>query len=86
MTLAIPLTEGNNLHKRMKSVATEREKIRARERDRLNRPKDKVSLRQEPKEFMRRIVDRLKLGDWLGTESAKKQLVMAGPSEVQGNQ
>jgi tight adherence protein C len=78
LTLAIPLTEGNNLHKRMKSVATEREKIRARERDRLNRPKDKVSLRQEPKEFMRRIVDRLKLGDWLGTESAKKQLVMAG--------
>jgi tight adherence protein C len=78
LTLAIPLTEGNSLHKRMKSVATEREKIRARERDRLNRPKDKVSLRQEPKEFMRRIVDQLKLGDWLGTESAKKQLVMAG--------
>jgi len=78
LTLAIPLTEGNGLHKRMKSVATEREKIRARERDRLNRPKDKVSLRQEPKEFMRRIVDQLKLGDWLGTESAKKQLMMAG--------
>lgn len=78
LTLAIPLTEGNALQKRMKSVAVEREKIRARERDRLNRPKDKVSLRQEPKEFMRRIVDQLKLGDWLGTESAKKQLVMAG--------
>jgi tight adherence protein C len=78
LTVAIPLTEGNSLHKRMKSVATEREKIRARERERLTRQKDKVTLRQEPKEFMRRIVDRFKLGDWLGTETAKKQLVMAG--------
>jgi tight adherence protein C len=77
-TLAIPLTEGNTLNKRMKSVASEREKIRARERERLNRSKDKVTLRQEPKQFMRRIVDRFKLGDWLGTESAKKQLTMAG--------
>jgi len=78
LTIAIPLTEGNSLHKRMKSVATEREKIRARERERLGRQKDRVSLRQEPKEFMRRIVDQLKLGDWLGTETAKKQLAMAG--------
>ena len=74
----MPLTEGNTLGKRMKNVATEREKIRARERDRLNRQRDKVSLRPEPKEFMRRIVDRFKLGDWLGTETAKKQLAMAG--------
>ncbi len=78
LTLAMPLFEGNTLDKRMKSVATERDKIRARERDRLSRQKDKVSLRQEPKQFMRDIVDRFKLGDWLGTESAKKQLAMAG--------
>ncbi len=78
ITVAIPLTEGSHLQKRMKSVATERDKIRARERERLNRQKEKVSLRHEPKEFMRRIVDRFKLGDWLGTESAKKQLIMAG--------
>jgi len=78
LTIAIPLTEGSNLQKRMKSVATEREKIRARERERLSRQSDRVSLRQEPKEFMRRIVDQFKLGDWLGTETAKKQLAMAG--------
>lgn len=78
LTIAIPLTEGSNLQKRMKNVATEREKIRARERDRLNRQGDRVSLRQEPKEFMRRIVQQFKLGDWLGTETAKKQLAMAG--------
>ena len=78
LTIAIPLTEGNNLQKRMKNVATEREKIRARERDRLNRQNEKVSLRQEPKAYMRRVVERFKLGDWLGTENAKKQLAMAG--------
>jgi tight adherence protein C len=78
LTLAIPLTEGNALDKRMKSVASEREKLRARERERLARGKDKASLRQEPKEFMKRIVEQFKLGDWLGTETAKKQLAMAG--------
>jgi tight adherence protein C len=78
LTIAIPLTEGSNLQKRMKNVATEREKIRARERDRLNRQGDRASLRQEPKEFMRRIVQQFKLGDWLGTETAKHQLAMAG--------
>lgn len=78
LTLAMPLLEGNDLSKRMKSVAVERDKIRARERERLNRQKDKVTLRQEPKAYMRRIVDQLKLNDWLGTENAKKQLTMAG--------
>jgi len=78
LTIAIPLTEGSNLQKRMKNVATEREKIRARERERLNRQTDRVSLRQEPKAFMRRVVQQSKLGDWLGTETAKNQLSMAG--------
>ncbi|PZU94296.1 MAG: type II secretion system protein [Chelatococcus sp.] len=78
LTIAIPLTEGSSLQKRMKSVSVERDKIRAREREKLSRQKDKVSLRPEPKEYMRRIVTRFKLGDWLGTETAKKQLTMAG--------
>ncbi|PZN99165.1 MAG: type II secretion system protein [Hyphomicrobiales bacterium] len=78
LTIAIPLTEGSSLQKRMKSVAVERDKIRARERERLSRQGDRVSLRQEPKEFMRRVVHQFKLGDWLGTETAKKQLAMAG--------
>ncbi|MEN5084614.1 type II secretion system F family protein [Bosea sp. TWI1241] len=76
--VATPLVEGNALGKRMKSVSVERDKIRARERERLSRQSDRVSLRQEPKEFMRSIVERFKLGDWLGTETAKKQLAMAG--------
>lgn len=78
LTIAIPLTEGNTLNKRMKSVATERDKIRAREREKLSRQNDRVNLRPEPKAYMRRIVEQFKLGDWLGTENAKLRLAMAG--------
>lgn len=78
VTVATPMLAGSNLNKRMKNVAIERDKIRARERERLIRQRDKATLRQEPKEYMRAIVDRFKLGDWLNTEHAKKQLAMAG--------
>jgi tight adherence protein C len=78
MTVALPLFEGDGLNKRMKTVAVERDAIRARERDRLARQKEKISLRQEPKAFMRNIVEQFKLGDWLGTENAKRQLASAG--------
>lgn len=76
-TIAMPLLDSNALAKRMKSVATERERIRMRERERLARG-EKVSLRYEPKAFMKRIVDRFSLSQWLGTETAKQQLWMAG--------
>ena len=78
LTLAVPLLEGNTLNKRMKAVAHERERIRARERERMLKGQQKVSLRQEPKAYMKQIVDRFKLGDWLGTETAKDKLVKAG--------
>lgn len=76
LTVALPMVEGDQLKKRMKSVAIERERIRARERDRLGG--EKVSLRTSPKAYMKEVVDRYKLSDWLGTETAKLQLVRAG--------
>jgi tight adherence protein C len=77
-TLATPFTEASSLGKRMKAVATERERIRARERERLARAQQRPTLRQEPKAFMRQIVNQFRLGEWLGTETAKQKLVMAG--------
>jgi tight adherence protein C len=77
-TLATPLVEGNSLQKRMKSVASERERIRQRERERLAKAQQRPSLRQEPKAYMRQVVDRFKLGNWLGTDTAKLKLTMAG--------
>ena len=47
-TLVMPLFAGENLSKRMKAVANERERIRQRERERLGKT-EKVSLRQSPK-------------------------------------
>jgi tight adherence protein C len=75
-TLAQPFLEPDRLDKRMKAVGRERERIRQRERERLNGPK--ASLRQEPKAYMKSVVERFRLGDWLGTETAKAQLAMAG--------
>ncbi len=77
ITIALPLVEGDVLGRRMKAVAIERDRIRARERERLNKGA-KVSLRQEPKVYMKRVVEQFKLGEWLGTETAKQKLQMAG--------
>jgi tight adherence protein C len=76
-SVALPLVASDNLDKRMKAVAVERERIRSRERDRLASA-GKGTLRQRPGEKIRNIVERYKLGDWLGTETAKLQLLQAG--------
>jgi tight adherence protein C len=77
-TVAMPFLEGDDLSKRMKAVAVERDRIRARERERLTGGQGRGSLRHEPKAYMKQVVDRFKLGDWLGTETSKRQLLMAG--------
>jgi tight adherence protein C len=74
-TLVQPLLEPDRLGKRMKAVREERERIRQRER---NRGDAKVTLRQEPKAYMKRVVERFRLGEWLATETAKSLLVRAG--------
>jgi tight adherence protein C len=77
MTLAMPLLAGDNLNKRLKSVAIEREKIRARERERMARG-EKVSLRQSPKQYMKTVVDQFNLVKWVGQEEARDKLLQAG--------
>ena len=76
-TLIMPLFAGEELAKRMKAVASERERIRQRERDRLSAP-EKVSLRQAPKQLVAKIVDDFNLGKWLAQEAARDKLIMAG--------
>ena len=78
LTVAMPLLEGDTLGKRMKSVSSERDRNRERERERLNASKNKGSLRQEPKVLMKKIVERLSLSSWLGTDKARLQLSQAG--------
>ncbi|HYS49610.1 MAG TPA: type II secretion system F family protein [Xanthobacteraceae bacterium] len=77
ITLAMPLLAGDNLDRRLKAVALEREKIRQRERERMTRG-EKVSLRKSPKQYMKTIVDQFNLAKWVGQEEARAKLVQAG--------
>src|ERR1700674_6067790 len=76
-TLIMPLFAGEGLAKRMKAVASERERIRQRERDRLIKT-EKVSLRQSPKQLVSRVVEDFNLTKWLAQEAARDKLIMAG--------
>jgi tight adherence protein C len=77
LTLTMPLLVPDPLGKRMRAVALEREKIRARERERMMQA-SKVSLRQSPRLYMKRAVDNFNLSKWFGQETARSLLVQAG--------
>jgi tight adherence protein C len=77
LTLAMPLLGGDELEKRMAAVASEREKIRQRERERLARG-EKASLRTSPKQYMQTVVEKFKLSDWVGQEAVRAKLIEAG--------
>ena len=76
-TLVLPILVTDGLGKRMKAVADERERIKQRERDRLNRT-EKVTLRQSPKQLVQKVVEDFNLGKWLAQEAARQKLVQAG--------
>ena len=78
LTFAMPYAFGDSLNARMKAVAVEREKIRARERERMAQQSQKINLRQSPKESIKAIVDRFNLTKWVGQEEARLKLVQAG--------
>ena len=75
LTVLQPLVETDLLAKRMKLVSDEREQIRMRERERLT---SRGTLRSEPKAYMKRVVEQFNLARWLGTDTAKAKLTLAG--------
>jgi tight adherence protein C len=77
-TAALPWLQPDTLNRRIKAVSTERERIRARERERLLSAQSKSTLRVKPGGLAKRLVDGLSLTTWLNTETAKTQLAMAG--------
>ena len=77
-TLAQPYFERDRLAARIKAVALEREKIRARERARLANEQKRAKLRSEPKAYMRQIVDSFNLRNALADENTLAKLRMAG--------
>ena len=77
LTLTMPLLVPDPLGKRMRAVALEREKIRARERERMMQA-GKATLRRSPRAYMKRAVDNFNLSKWFGQETARSLLVQAG--------
>ncbi len=77
-TVSQPLFERDKLTARIKSVALEREEIRARERARMAAEAKRASLRKEPKAFMRKIVDQFNLRKALADDKTVNKLRMAG--------
>jgi len=77
-TLLQPLLEPDRLKQRMKLVGEEREQLRLRERERLSNAAAKANLRVAPKAYMKNVVGQFNLSRWLGTETARQQLLMAG--------
>ncbi len=77
-TLGQTFFERDRLAARIKSVAIEREKIRARERAKMTTQVERVSLRNEPKAYMRQIVERFNLRKALADDGTVNRLNMAG--------
>jgi tight adherence protein C len=73
-----PYVFRDTLAERMKKVEGERERIRQRERARLDAEKSKVSLRVEPKRLFRAIVDRFNLAKQAEDGEIARKLSMAG--------
>ncbi len=69
---------GDQLDARMKYVSTEREKMRAQRLAQLAEEDSHARLRNQPKGFMKQIVEQLNLRKLLETKSTQEQLKMAG--------
>ena len=79
MTLLLPYFQRNPLKNRMKSVALEREALRARERARMANDKERgISLRHQQKAGIRDFVEKLDLRRALADEKTVASLRQAG--------
>ena len=81
MTVAMPMLTTNKLGNRMKSVALERDQIRARERARMAAEKkdgERVRVRKEPGAVLKNFVEKLNLKTALADENTEAMLIHAG--------
>lgn len=78
LAVSWPYIFRDTLAERMRKVESERERIRKRERTRLNAEKGKVSLRAEPKRLYKAIVDRFNLAKQAEDGAIVRKLNMAG--------
>lgn len=85
ITLAMPLMVSDKLKSRLKYVSTEREVLRQRHREMLEKEKNNAKLRSSPKSYMQQLVKQFNLSKLLETNETRDRLKMAGlraPSHV----
>jgi tight adherence protein C len=75
MGIGLIFVKDDSLDARMKSVVTERNRLRNRSRQDLARGNN---LRPQAKPFIKQIVDGFNLAEWLGNERFKTELAKAG--------
>jgi tight adherence protein C len=78
VVVAWPYLARDELSARMRQVSSERERIRARERSKLEAQKQRASLRTEPKKVFKDFVDRFNLTKQAEDTATVKMLRMAG--------
>ena len=78
VVIAWPYLARDELGSRMRAISSERERIRARERAKLEVQKKQASLRVEPKKFFKDIVDRFNLARQAEDGHMVKMLRQAG--------
>jgi len=78
LTIAMPVLQRDELSNRMKSVVTEREKIRARERARMAAEQTKGSLKVKNEGWLKQIVESMNLKKALADEGTFRNLIQAG--------
>lgn len=81
LTVVLPMLSQDKLGNRMKSVALEREQLRARERQRLSDEKNKArskAVKKEPGAVLKNLVEKLNLKTALADEKTEASLVQAG--------
>lgn len=78
VVVAWPYLARDELGTRMRQISSERERIRARERAKLDAQKKQASLKNEPKKVFKNIVDRFNLMKQVEDGSMVKTLRQAG--------
>ncbi|MGI9483589.1 MAG: type II secretion system F family protein [Hyphomicrobiales bacterium] len=78
VTLVMPLLESDKLRSRMKAVSDEKERLKARNRERLMDNQNRAQLREKPQGFMVQIIERLNLRKMLEAGETRDKLRMAG--------
>jgi tight adherence protein C len=78
LVVSWPYLARDELSNRMRQVSSERERIRARERAKIEAQRKQASLRAEPKKFFKDIVDRFNLMNQAEDGAMVKMLRQAG--------